>query len=98
MCRWRCRYAFYMMKLFVDRSGFIGSHLGKRLKSDGYYVVAADWKENEYMKPEEFCDEFLLLDLRDLKNCIQATKDCKMVFNLAADMGGYIFCEVDNDH
>lgn len=24
--------------------GFIGSHLAKRLKSEGHYVVVADWK------------------------------------------------------
>lgn len=28
--------------------GFIGSHLAKRLKSEGHYVVACDWKRNEH--------------------------------------------------
>ena len=28
--------------------GFIASHLAKRLKSEGHYIVAADWKRNEY--------------------------------------------------
>ena len=28
--------------------GFIGSHLGKRLRAEGHYVVACDWKENEH--------------------------------------------------
>ena len=69
-------------------SGFIGSHLAKRLKKDGFYVVCADWKRNEFMSTDEFCDEFLLVDLRKLENCIRATKGCRDVYNLAADMGG----------
>lgn len=28
--------------------GFIGSHLAKRLKEKGYYVIGADWNRNEY--------------------------------------------------
>jgi GDP-D-mannose 3',5'-epimerase len=30
--------------------GFIGSHLAKRLKSEGHYIVACDWKKQEYFK------------------------------------------------
>ena len=70
-------------------AGFIGSHLAKRLKTkENCYVIVADRKENEFMKHSEFCDEFLLLDLRILKNCIAATRDCDSCYNLAADMGG----------
>ena len=29
--------------------GFIASHLAKRLKEEGHFVRAVDWKENEYM-------------------------------------------------
>lgn len=72
-------------------AGFIGSHIAKRLKEEGCYVVCADWKENEFMKPEEFCNEFLLVDLRLLDNCLKATAGCQHVFNLAADMGGMGF-------
>jgi hypothetical protein len=28
--------------------GFIGSHLARRLKSEGHYIVACDWKRNEH--------------------------------------------------
>ena len=31
--------------------GFIASHLAKRLKSEGHYIVACDWKRNEHMLP-----------------------------------------------
>jgi GDP-D-mannose 3',5'-epimerase len=54
-------------------------------------VVCADWKDNEFMEPSEFCDEFLKLDLRILENCLIATKGCQHVYNLAADMGGMGF-------
>jgi GDP-D-mannose 3', 5'-epimerase len=43
------------------------------------------------MKPEEFCDEFHLVDLRLLNNCLTVTKGCHHVYNLAADMGGMGF-------
>jgi len=74
-------------------AGFIGSHLAMRLRKDGWYVICADWKENEFLKPEDFCDEFMHIDLRKLDNCITATKGCKQVYNLAADMGGMGFIE-----
>lgn len=44
--------------------GFIASHLAKRLKSEGHYIVACDWKRNEHMPEDIFCDEFHLVDLR----------------------------------
>ena len=30
--------------------GFIASHLARRLKSEGHYIVACDWKRNEHMQ------------------------------------------------
>lgn len=73
--------------------GFIGSWLGKRLKALGYHVIVADWKKNEFMKDDEYCHEFRLLDMRKLENCLSVTKDCVHVYNLAADMGGMGFIE-----
>ena len=29
--------------------GFIASHLARRLKSEGHYIIAVDWKKNEHM-------------------------------------------------
>lgn len=72
-------------------AGFIGSHLAKQLKAEGCYVVAADWKQNEFMEAEEFCDEFHQVDLRILENCLKVTAGCSHVYNLAADMGGMGF-------
>jgi len=72
-------------------AGFIGSHIAKRFKEEGHYVICADWKENEFMEPAEFCHEFHRLDLRILENCVTFTKGCHHVYNLAADMGGMGF-------
>jgi len=72
-------------------AGFIGSHIAKELKRQGHTVIVADWKENEFMEVSEFCDEFHLVDLRELDKCVEVTKGCDVVFNLAADMGGMGF-------
>ncbi len=74
-------------------AGFIGSHIAKRLKKEGNYVVVADWQRNEYFKQEEYCDEFHLVDLRSLENCLLVTKGCEDVYDLAADMGGMGFIQ-----
>lgn len=79
--------------LITGASGFVGSHLGKRLKKEGYYVVGADWLEPEFMQKDEFCDEFLNLDLRSISNCLLACEGMNWVFNLAADMGGMGFIQ-----
>lgn len=72
-------------------AGFIGSHIAKRLKEAGYYVVVVDWKHNEFMKIEDFCDEFIHDDLRKLEVACRACVGCTQVYNLAADMGGMGF-------
>jgi len=74
--------------------GFIGGHLAKRLKDEGYKVRVADIKRHEYFKEEEICHEFILADLRDPAAVSLVIDDeTDLVFQLAADMGGagYIF-------
>ena len=56
--------------LVCGAGGFIGSHLVKRLKADGYWVVGADMKEPEFAPSA--ADEFLVLDLRDPSACRRA--------------------------
>lgn len=72
-------------------AGFIGSHIAKRLKEAGYHVTVVDWKTNEFMKNDEFCDVFIHDDLRKLDIAIKGCEGCKYVYNLAADMGGMGF-------
>jgi len=76
----------------LGAGGFIGSHLVKRLKKEGFWVIGADLKYPEYSKTE--ADEFIAGDLRDInvvRNSI--SENCDELYQLAADMGGagYIF-------
>jgi len=72
-------------------AGFIGSHIARRLKENGYYVTVVDWKKNEFMKEDEFCNKFVHDDLRKLEVAVAACEGCEHVYNLAADMGGMGF-------
>ncbi|KAK6146003.1 hypothetical protein DH2020_019872 [Rehmannia glutinosa] len=73
--------------------GFIASHIARRLKSEGHYIIASDWKKNEHMTEDMFCHEFHLVDLRVMDNCLKVTNGVDHVFNLAADMGGMGFIQ-----
>jgi len=78
--------------LVCGAGGFIGGHLVKRLKRDGYWVRGVDLKYNEYSDTE--ADDFVIGDLRRQDLC-HAVVDRRFdeVYQLAADMGGagYIF-------
>lgn len=87
--------------LVCGAGGFIGGHLVKKLKKEGYWVRGVDIKYHEFAKSS--VDEFLILDLRDPNNCKSALslkKGCfNEVYQLAADMGGMGFihsaeCEI----
>jgi GDP-D-mannose 3',5'-epimerase len=75
--------------LVCGAGGFIGHHLVNRLKKEGYYVRGVDLKQPDYSKST--ADDFLLLDLREQKNCAAAltvTDGFDEVYQLAADRGG----------
>ena len=78
--------------LVCGAGGFIGSHLSKRLKEEGYWVRGIDLKYPEFS--ETAADDFVIGDLRDPDICLYAM-DIKIdeVYQLAADMGGagYLF-------
>lgn len=71
--------------------GFIGSHLVKRLKSEGFWVRGADLKRPEYSPTA--ADDFVVGDLRDPEVVAEVMNGIEDVYQLAADMGGagYIF-------
>ena len=75
--------------LVTGAGGFIGHHLVKKLKADGYWVRGVDIKAPEFEATA--ADEFELMDLRDWQSCLRATRDVNRVFALAADMGGMGF-------
>lgn len=72
--------------LVTGAGGFIGHHLVRRLKADGYWVRGVDLKSPEY--EATVADEFAILDLRRWDSCLEATRGIDLVYNLAADMGG----------
>lgn len=78
--------------LVCGAGGFVGGHLVKRLKKEGYWVRGADIHFHEHAETE--ADDFALGDLRDpyfVRQVIDRRFD--EVYQLAADMGGagYIF-------
>jgi len=78
--------------LVCGAGGFIGSHLVKKLKGEGFWVRGADLKYPEFSATA--ADEFVIGDLRDQHVCQKILdRDFDEVFQLAADMGGagYIF-------
>jgi nucleoside-diphosphate-sugar epimerase len=77
--------------LVAGAGGFIGGHLVKRLKSEGFWVRGADIKKPEFNATA--ADEFLLGDLCNQQSAEEAVEDVEEVYQLAADMGGagYIF-------
>jgi nucleoside-diphosphate-sugar epimerase len=80
--------------LILGGGGFIGGHLGKRLKEEGHHVRICDIKKHEYFKHSEICHEFIVGDLRDPKVVdLVIEEGIDEVYQLAADMGGagYIF-------
>ncbi len=78
--------------LVLGAGGFIGSHLVKRLKREGFWVRGVDLKQPEFSPTE--ADEFIIGDLRNpyfVRYVIDREFD--EIYQLAADMGGagYIF-------
>ncbi len=78
--------------LVCGAGGFIGGHLVKRLKKEGYWVRGVDLKRNEYSYG--IANEFIIGDLTDplvVRKILDQPFD--EVYQLAADMGGagYIF-------
>jgi nucleoside-diphosphate-sugar epimerase len=73
--------------LVCGAGGFIGSHMAKRLKREGFYVRGVDLKYPEFSPAE--ADDFVLGDLRDPSLCMRVTDlPFDEVYQFAADMGG----------
>jgi GDP-D-mannose 3', 5'-epimerase len=78
--------------LVCGAGGFIGHHLVKRLKTEGYWVAGVDLKRPLYSNSS--ADRFIVGDLRSVA-VVEDALDRRFdeVYQLAADMGGagYIF-------
>lgn len=66
--------------LVCGAGGFVGSHMVKRLKAEGYWVRGVDLKYPEFLPSE--ADEFLIYDLRDGHNV-------EAVMRLVLDANGH---------
>lgn len=84
--------------LVLGAGGFIGSHMVRQLKSEGYWVRGVDLKEPEFS--ETLADDFIIGDLTDSKVCSRAFNIYPIndghvdeIYQFAALMGGagYIF-------
>lgn len=78
--------------LVCGAGGFIGSHLVKRLKREGFWVRGVDLKFPEFGETE--ADDFVVGDLRDQQVCDRVVdRHFDEAYQLAADMGGagYLF-------
>src|SRR6266851_4894617 len=73
--------------LVCGAGGFIGGHLVKRLRAEGFWVRGVDLKFHEYAESES--NDFIIGDLRDQYFCRQVIdRRFDEVYQLAADMGG----------
>lgn len=92
---WAARKGMMKRAVVCGAGGFIGHHLVKRLKREGYWVRGVDLKEPEF---EQFVgDDFRVLDLRAVEEAYLALTlldhngeaiAVDEVYQLAADTGG----------
>ena len=83
--------------LVCGAGGFIGSHMVKRLKLEGFWVRGIDLKFPEFGETQ--ADDFAIADLREPGNCRDLIdRKFDEVYQFAADMGGagFVFSG-DND-
>lgn len=72
-------------------NGFIGHHIARRYKDEGWYVLVVDIKECEYGNGH--ATDILIGDLREMSVVEKAISGVHLIIQMAADMGGcqYIF-------
>ena len=78
--------------LVLGAGGFIGSHMVRRLKKEGFWVRGVDLKYPQFW--ETVADDFVIGDLRDPNFCRYVVDGVfDEVYQFAADMGGagYVF-------
>ena len=79
--------------LVLGAGGFIGSHLVKRLKEEGYWVRGVDLKRPEHW--DTVADDFVTLDLRDPKNVEAVVRlETYQGFPIACKYSRYPFSEL----
>src|SRR5271154_1700141 len=82
--------------LVCGAGGFIGSHLVADLRRQGVKSIRAVDKKpfSEWFQKFDDVDS-LVLDLQHIEACEKAVQGQEIVYNLAADMGGMAFIELN---
>lgn len=81
----------YKGKVVVTGAGgFIGHHLCRFLRQQGYWVRGVDIVKPQFSPMSDF-DEFLILDLRDFRNAMEAMEGMDRAYALAALNGSIEF-------
>jgi nucleoside-diphosphate-sugar epimerase len=81
--------------LVTGAGGFIGGHLVAKLLQEGHRVRAVDKKPQGQWYQRFPSAENLTLNLEEKEGCMRAVNGCDWVYNLAADMGGMGFIELN---
>jgi GDP-D-mannose 3',5'-epimerase len=81
--------------LITGAGGFIGGHLVKSMLDQGHKVRAVDKKPQWQWYQRFSAAETLTLNLEDKDACVQAVNGTDWIYNLAADMGGMGFIELN---
>ena len=64
--------------LVTGGTGYIGHHLQKELKKNGYYVIVMDRKHSSELMVTKYCDEYLRTDIRNYDHILDEIEYGKM--------------------
>ncbi|NBP01218.1 MAG: UDP-glucose 4-epimerase GalE [Proteobacteria bacterium] len=82
--------------LITGGAGYIGHHLQKELKKQGYHVIVMDMKPQSKLMSDEYVDQYLQADIRDYRHILDEIKYSRMFndeafsFDVVFHLAGFI--------